>query len=190
MSVRGTRVWGLASAGEVSVGSVFEPALDQGHGLLVHAGVVSDARPATDASVEPALANASACGISHLRVVPSGDVPVLGPSVPGVVVVRHLRDGRLAVDAAVVADLSSDLHAPGPRCFESYELLEAENLLTPDLFADDGNEGMQLIAMFGFIEHPLLEKLLSRPALTLRVFCAGGPEERHSVDYSLKWAAR
>ena len=44
--------------------------------------------------------------------------------------------------------------------------------------------------MFGFIERRLLEELLSHPALTLRVFCAGGPDERQSVDYSLKWAAR
>lgn len=189
MSVSATRVWGLASAGDVSVGSVFEPC-DEGHGVSGRAGVVSDALPARDASIEPALARASSCGISHLRVVAFGDVPVLGRSAPGVVVVRHLRDGRLAVDAALVADLSSDLHAPGPRCFESYELLEAEQLLTPDLFADDGNEGMQLIAMFCFIEHQLLDELLGHPALTLRVFCAGGPADHHSVDYPLKWGAR
>src|SRR5690349_3018050 len=99
-----TRLWGLASAGRGAVGSGFAPARDQGQGIPVHPGVVSDALPASDASIEPALANASSSGISHLRVVASRDVPLLGPSDPGAVVVRHLRDGRLAVDAALVAD--------------------------------------------------------------------------------------
>lgn len=87
------RLWGLASAGCVAVGSVFAPARDQGRGFSVHAGVVSDALPASDASIEPALANAGSSGISHLRVVASREVPLLGPSAPGVMVVRHLRDG-------------------------------------------------------------------------------------------------
>lgn len=58
------------------------------------------------------------------------------------------------------------------------------------IFADAGTGSMQLIAMFGFVEGQLLEELLTHPALTLRVFCAGAPGERQSVDYTLKWAAR
>lgn len=178
----------LAAAGDISVGSLFQPGPD-GNPVLADASTV-DAVPHETADISTELANARAAGLSHLRIAGSNRAPILDPSRPGIVTVRGLYDGRLALDVAVLANLSLDPHPPGPHCFESYELVELGELLTPDLFVDQRDGDMSIIAMYGFVDRERLDGLIGEPILTVQVSCAGRPGEPSAVDYPVQWLGR
>ena len=111
------RLAALAAAGDIVVGSLFDAGADQA-AILDDFSTTIDALPADAEDVATASANARSAGIAHMRVVSSHGIPILTASTPGVVVVRFLRDGRLAVDVALLANLSVDPHPPGPDWFE------------------------------------------------------------------------
>ncbi len=57
------------------MGSVFEPEVDQGHRRGGNRAVGEDALPLNTANIESSLKNARSCGLSHVRVIQSPDVP-------------------------------------------------------------------------------------------------------------------
>ncbi len=179
-------LWPLARTQEVSVGSLFEAAAGQEHDREQDRPARHDLASDQD-ELRVAIFNAKSCGISHVTTPGVSDVPSLDKWTPGVLAIRKLRDGRSALDVAVVADLASDLHPPGPNCFETYEIVGVPELLTPDFSAPSGDPGSRIIAMFGFIDDADVQSLRRQADVALRIQCAGSTEPRTVVDYALRW---
>ncbi len=182
------RLAGLAAAEDIAIGSLFDAGAEQGS--IVGDFTTIDALPAQTEDVGAAVANARSTGMAHMRVASSSDIPELDASTPGLVVVRVLCDGRCGIDVAVLANLSVDPHPPGPGCFESYELVEAGELMTPDLSVDVHDGAMTIVAMYAVVDRGRMTGLLRRPSLTLQVHCDGRPGEPSTVEYRLQWGAR
>lgn len=91
-----------------------------------------------------------------------------------------VRDGRYIVEVALVTNFVTDLHTPGPACFEYYELLPGGELLTPDLVMA-GEHSSELIFAYS---HQLPNATYEEPR-SVRVACSKHRGNRDSVEYAL-----
>jgi len=122
--------------------------------------------------------NALSVGIAHVACPTSGLASSLG-TMSGYRVIP-VRGGRYIVEVALVASIASDLHPPGPDCFESYELLPGGELLTPDLVIA-GDHSNELIFAFS---RQLLDADYEEPT-SVEVACNGHQGDRNSIEYAL-----
>lgn len=144
-------------------------------------------RPTDTEAFRREAQNAKAAGIAHLAEV--ADFASLDLSDKRQLLERcrliRVAGGRLAIELAFVADLDSDLHPPGRDCFESYELLPLEVLLTPDAIVRDGPDGLSLICAFAFVsQEAVRDGGLSQ--VTVRVGCRGRPGMREYAEYVVR----
>ncbi len=146
-----------------------------------------DASVAPSSDVELARFNAESVGIAHLWRRQSQCAPTKAEverKVPKRRVVV-LRSGERFIEVAFFMDLDRDLHAPGEACFESYEVLPAELLLTPDVFIEPSDAPGVLVCAFA--RAPDNNK--RAPISSVRVTCHGRPGETTHAEYPLDVSA-
>jgi hypothetical protein len=130
-------VWTLTAEKPTSSG-LFEPLTQIAPDLVVN-----------DVELTVATRRAQELGLAHLVAMGSSEHAHDPPAFRQLV-----TPSAVLVEAVFIADLEADLHPAGPTCFESYELLPDEILLTPDvsLPMPEGS----LIALYGRRSQPTI----------------------------------